>query len=368
MTQAFEQQCQERILAASAAAPLVIRGGGSKAFYGRSVGGEPLDTRAHRGIVAYEPTELVVTVKAGTPLAELEAVLAEKGQMLAFEPPHFGPGATVGGMVAAGLSGPRRDQAGAVRDFVLGVKLMDGQGQILSFGGQVMKNVAGYDVPRLMAGSLGSLGLLLEVSLKVLPKPVLEATLRLETSQAKALALMNQWGGKPLPISATAWSDTDEVAGEAITVRLSGARAAVAAAQAGLGGTVLEEGAAAAFWSGLREQTHPYFIGAGSANAPALWRLSLPSTAPLLDLPGASLIEWGGAQRWLVSDADARHIRTQAEKAGGHATLFRATAEARCTAPAFHPLSAPLLAIHRRLKQTFDPRGAFAAGRLAEGL
>jgi glycolate oxidase FAD binding subunit len=364
MSQAFEQQCRERILAASASAPLLIQGGGSKAFYGRPVQGEMLDTRSHRGVVAYEPTELVVTVKAGTPLAELESVLAEKGQYLAFEPPHFGGDATVGGMVAAGLSGPRRAQAGAVRDFVLGVRLMDGQGQALNFGGQVMKNVAGYDVPRLMAGSLGQLGLLLEVSLKVLPRPVAEATIRLETSQAKALALMNQWGGKPLPIVATAWEKTMD--GELLTVRLAGARAAVQSAQAALGGEVLEKGAAATFWDDLREQRSSFFQGLGGAGQAALWRLSLPATAPVQELPGPVLVEWGGAQRWLASDAQARHVREVVEKVGGHATLFRGMAEAR--GQAFHPLAAPLLAIHRRLRASFDPHGVFAAGRLYEGL
>lgn len=365
MSAAFEQQCRERILAASSAAPLLIQGGGSKAFYGRPVSGELLDTRSHRGVVAYEPTELVVTVRAGTPLAELETVLAERGQYLAWEPPHFGPDATVGGMVAAGLSGPRRAQAGAVRDFVLGLRLLDGQGQALNFGGQVMKNVAGYDVPRLMAGSLGQLGLLLEVSLKVLPRPPAEATLRLETSQARALALMNQWGGKPLPISAAVWSATEDV-GEAITVRLSGAHAAVAAARAALGGEMVENEAACAFWADLREQRVDFFRQAGGPGQPALWRLSVPSTAPLLDLPGPVLVEWGGAQRWLASDGEARHIREVAERAGGHATLFRGPAEARHHA--FHPLAAPLLAIHRRLRAHFDPRGVFAAGRLHEGL
>lgn len=366
MSPDFELQCQERILAASSASPLVIRGGGSKDFYGRKVVGAVLDTREHQGLVAYEPTELVVTVRAGTPLAELEAALAEKGQMLAFEPPHFSKAATVGGMVAAGLAGPRRAQVGAVRDFVLGARVMDGQGRCLNFGGQVMKNVAGYDVPRLLAGSLGQLGLLLEVSLKVLPKPVAEATLRLETSQAKALSLMNQWGGKPLPISATAWSEGPD--GAAMTVRLSGAHAAVDAAKAVLGGTPLENGAAVAFWQGLREQTHAFFAAAGGDQEPPLWRLSLPSTAPVLDLPGRVLVEWGGSQRWLVSDAEPRHIREVTEKAGGHATLFRGSALARAGAPAFTPLAAPLLAIHRRLRNTFDPRGVFAAGRLYEGL
>ncbi|MDE2584247.1 MAG: glycolate oxidase subunit GlcE [Betaproteobacteria bacterium] len=360
------KEWRERVLAAGSNAPLRLRGSGSKDFYGQALAGEVLDTRAYQGVVSYEPTELVVTARCGTPLAELEAVLAERGQVLAFEPPHFGPAATVGGMVAAGLSGPRRAQAGAVRDFVLGVQLMDGQGQVLNFGGQVMKNVAGYDVPRLMAGSLGSLGLLLEISLKVLPKPVAEATLRLETSQAKALTLMNQWGGQPLPITATAWENGSD--GEALMVRLAGARAAVAAAKASLGGAVLEEGVAAAYWASLREQTHAHFAGAGEAQASLLWRLSVPSTAPVLDLPGQQLVEWGGAQRWLRSDADARTLRAAAEKVGGHATLFRATVEGRAAAPVFHPLSAPLLAIHQRLKQTFDPRGVFASGRMYEGI
>lgn len=335
--------------AAETGATLSLRGGGSKCFYGGPESGEILDVSGYRGIVAYEPTELVVTARAGTPLVELEAALAEKGQWLAFEPPHFTAGATVGGMLASGLSGPRRQAVGAVRDFVLGVKVLTGKGELLSFGGQVMKNVAGYDVPRLMAGSMGTLGLLLEVSLKVLPLPVAEKTLRFSLTESDALQRVNQWAGQPLPISASAWHDG------VLSLRLSGAAAAVSAAEKTLGGDHLDD--AAAYWASLREQTHGFFTG----DAP-LWRLSVASTAPALDL-GSTLIEWGGAQRWLRS-GDAQSVRTTAEKAGGHATLFRADDVLKNASGVFHPLSAPLARIHRNLKNAFDPQGVFNPGRM----
>ncbi len=338
---------QEQVRAASAArTPLRIRAGGSKDFYGNDSRGETLDPRGYRGIVAHEPTELVITARCGTPLAELEAVLDAAGQMLPFEPPHFGPAATVGGCVAAGLAGPRRASAGGVRDYVLGAKLIVGSGEVLSFGGTVMKNVAGYDVARLAAGSLGVLGVVAEVSLKVLPKPVAEATLRLELDEAAALQKMNEWAGRPLPVSATAWHDG------VLHVRLSGARAAVDEAQASIGGRPVD---GAAFWHGLREQSDVYFAGA----AP-LWRLAVPSTAARIDLPGAQLIEWGGGQRWLRTDAPAEQVRSCAAARGGHATLFRG-GEQR---DVFTPLSPPIAAIHRRLKAEFDPAGIFNSGRM----
>lgn len=329
---------------------LVIRGGGSKAFYGGAARGEVFDTRDHAGIVSYEPTELVVVARAGTPLAELQAALAEKGQCLPFEPPQFGGAATVGGMVAAGLSGPRRAAVGAVRDYVLGVKLIDGKGELLAFGGQVMKNVAGYDVPRLMAGSLGTLGVLTEVALKVLPVPVAEQTLRFALSEAESLRKLNAWGGQPLPIAASAWHDG------ALTIRLAGAKAAVEAAQAGLGGDVLAE--AAAFWTSLREQTHAFLAG----DAP-LWRLSVASTTPALGL-GETLLEWGGAQRWLRGEHDAAALRAAAAQAGGHAVLFRGDAALKARVGAFQPLSPVLATIHRKLKLAFDPHGVFNVGRM----
>jgi len=354
-------QWRERVrAAASAGTPIEFRGGGTKAFYGRTPIGERLDTRAHAGVVSYEPTELVVTVRAGTPLAELEALLAQKNQMLAFEPPQFGAAATVGGCVAAGLSGPRRLAAGALRDFVLGVKILDGRGEVLSFGGQVMKNVAGYDVSRLIAGSMGTLGLILEVSLKVLPRPVAEATLSFAMSEADAIARLNDWGGQPLPLSASAWHDG------VLSVRLSGAEAAVRSAVARLGGDAVAPEAADAFWYGLREHTADYFgdVGVGEPGA-ALWRLSVPSSAAPLKLDGQQLIEWGGALRWLHSVADADAIRDRTAALGGHATLFRG---GHRDGAIFHPLPAPLMAIHRRLKHAFDPAGIFNPGRLYDGL
>ena len=336
--------------AAARKEPLRLRGGGSKDFYGGAPAGEILDTRGHAGIVSYEPTELVVTARCGTPLAELEAALAERGQMLAFEPPHFGAGATLGGCVAAGISGPRRAAAGAVRDFVLGVRLLDGGARELAFGGQVMKNVAGYDVSRLLAGSLGILGVILEVSLKVLPRSPEERTLRLALGEGEALEQLNRWAGQPLPISATAWS------GGALSVRLSGASSAVRAAAQRIGGEPLEASQAERFWTGVREHADPFF-----AAAAPLWRLSVPSHAPRLELQGEQLIEWGGALRWLRTRADAAAVRSAAARAGGHATLFRGGDKSQGV---FAPLAPSLLKLHRSLKAVFDPVGIFNPGRL----
>lgn len=349
--------------------PLRIRGGGTKDFYGQTLTGEILDTRGYSGIVDYEPTELVITAKCGTPLADIKSALAARRQMLAFEPPSFcggersgeppafGDGATIGGVVAAGLSGPRRATAGAVRDFVLGVKIIDGEGRLLTFGGQVMKNVAGYDVSRLMAGSLGTLGLLVEVSLKVLPVPAAEATLRFDLPEDKSLELMNRWAGRPLPLSATCWY------ANALTVRLSGASAAVAAASAELGGEKVGDGEAATFWEDVREQRHAFFAGLGETAA--LWRLSLPSVAGALDLPGPTLIEWGGAQRWVRPAPATTAVRAAAAKAGGHSTLFRCgQVDDKAAVGVFQPLDAVPARIHRDIKRAFDPHGIFNPGRM----
>jgi glycolate oxidase FAD binding subunit len=356
--------------AADAGSALRLRGGGTKDFYGCEPRGEVLDTREYRGIVSYEPTELVITARCGTPLAEIEAALADKGQWLPFEPPAFGEGATVGGMVAAGLSGPGRQAAGAVRDFVLGAAMLDAQGRALNFGGQVMKNVAGYDLSRLLCGSLGILGLVAEVSLKVLPQPAATATVTMALDRPAALRLLNEWGGRPLPISASAWL------GGTLALRLAGARAAVDAA---VGWFTREHGAQPLdgevhrFWSAVREQTLPFFDGlpgsgdaAGrtaseGANALPLWRVSVPSVAPPLALPGSELIEWGGALRWWRTDAEPGAIREAAARVGGHATLFRGGDR---RAGAFAPLPPALLALHRRLKAELDPRGIFNPGRM----
>jgi glycolate oxidase FAD binding subunit len=343
----FSEKIKE---AAASRRPLRIRGGGSKDFYGNALRGEVLDTRSHAGVVTYEPSELVLTARCGTLLSDLEKTLAEQGQFLSFEPPSFGAGATIGGCVAAGLSGPRRAASGSVRDAMLGAKLIDGHGQLLSFGGQVMKNVAGYDVSRLLTGSLGTLGLIAEVSLKLLPRPAMEITRRFEMPQAQALEALRRWGGQPLPVSASAWS------GGKLSLRLSGAQSAVDAAARKLGGESMQDGAAMAFWTGVREQTDAFFAG----TAP-LWRLSLPAQAPEVALAGEQLLEWGGALRWLRSSADAGAIRAAAAGAGGHATLFRGTDK---SAGAFAPLPPLLARLHRDLKKTFDPAGILNPGRL----
>lgn len=338
--------------AAASKTALRIRGGGSKDFYGQSLQGEILDTRPLSGIVSYEPSELVVTVRAGTPLAELEAALAGRNQYLPFEPPHFGPGATVGGMVASGLSGPARASVGAVRDYLLGVTLLNGRAELLVFGGQVMKNVAGYDVSRLMAGSLGTLGALVEVSLKLLPRAVAESTLLFELSEAQALTQLNRWAAQPLPVNASCWHDG------ALMVRLRGAQAAVAAAQKNMGGKVMDAAQAQTLWSALREQTAQFFA---LQPGESLVRLSVPDTAAPLNL-GPTLIEWGGAQRWIKLPLQ-QAPDWQGALAGvkGHGTLFRGGDKSRGV---FSPLADPLDRIHRELKKQFDPAGIFNRGRM----
>ena len=348
--------------------PLSISGGGTKGFYGNAPVGEPLDVRPLAGIGAYEPSELVVTVRAGTPLSELEAALAEQGQCLPFEPPRFAPGGTVGGMVAAGLAGPSRAAVGSVRDYVLGATLLNGRAELLSFGGTVMKNVAGYDVSRVLAGSLGIFGVICEVSLKVLPRLPATATLRLEMDAAAAIRQLGEWGGQPLPLNASAWW-----AGT-LVLRLSGAAAAVTAAQQRIGGELIDAVTAAAFWQGLRDHRDEFFAGAAKAvnGGASLWRLSVPATAPPLKLSGEQLIEWGGAQRWICTTAAAATLREAAAGAGGHAVLFRTSRRADSADSAgtetFAPLKPALMRIHRELKRAFDPDGIFNPGRLVPGL
>lgn len=344
---------------------ICIRGGGTKDFYGEPAQGTVLDTRGLHGISSHEPSELVVSVRTGTLLADLEAALAEQGQHLPFEPPRFAPGGTVGGMVAAGLSGPARASVGSVRDYLLGATLLNGRGEVLSFGGQVIKNVAGYDVSRLLAGSLGTLGLVLEVSLKVLPLPPATTTLHFAMNAAGALHQLNAWAAQPLPLNASAWHQGR------LTVRLSGAVAAVQTAArqmaAAQGGEAVEPTAAETFWRGLRDQTDPFF---DAREALPLWRLSVPATSAPITLPDnpgsadSTLMEWGGAQRWLRTTASADVVRQCAAEVGGHATLFRAGAGAGERAGVFAPLSAPLARIHQALKHSFDPHRLFNPGRM----
>ena len=329
-------------------APLRIRGGGTKDFYGARLDGEPVDMAGYAGIVAYEPRELVLTVKAGTRLSDIESALAAEGQMLPFEPPRFGDAATIGGTVACNFSGPRRPYAGAARDFVLGARIVNGKGEDLSFGGRVIKNVAGYDVSRLMAGALGTLGILTELSFKVLPRPPAEATLAFEMDEARMIESVNRWAGQPLPLSGTAWE-----AGM-LRIRLSGAASAVAAARTRLGGSEVDGGPA--YWDGLREHRLPFF-----ASNRALWRLSVAQTAASVALAHPQLIEWGGGQRWVSGDLDAAWVRDAAAYARGHATLFRGGDRG---AGVFHPLAPAIAKIHRRLKDAFDPAGILNPGRM----
>ena len=331
---------------------LRLRGSGTKDFYGEELEGEVMDLRGWHGIVDYEPSELVISVRCGTPLSEVEAALAARDQFLAFEPPAFSADPTIGGVIAAGLSGPRRLFAGAARDFVLGTRLLTADGQVLRFGGQVMKNVAGFDVSRLLCGSLGILGVITEVSLKVLPRPRLEETLRLELSAHDAVAGFNRWAALPLPLSGAAWSQ-----GSA-WVRLSGAPAAVRAARQQIGGELITAPLAEGFWSALRHCQLPLFAAAG------IWRLSLPPATPPLGLPSEPLIDWGGALRWYADVPAEIAVREVAQAALGTALRWRGPADGS----RFHPLPRGLASLHRRLKERFDPTGIFNRGRLIAGL
>ena len=400
--------------------PLYLQGGNTCRFYGHPVAGMPLtptgspvatgqtraaiggaqpdnggapsdgnaaqatviDCRRYSGIVQYEPTELVVTVRCGTPLEALEAVLAERGQCLPFDPPRFAQGRTIGGVVATGLSGPRRTSAGAVRDFILGTVLVSADGRVMRFGGEVMKNVAGYDFSRLLTGSMGILGLISEVSLKVLPMPRADQTLMLPMSQAEAITACNRWGGKPLPLGATCWHDG------MLYVRLCGARRAVDSARQELGGELMQDEAAATFWASLRDHRHAFFAAPGAAGADPeryapLWRLSVPAATGPIDLPGTQLVEWSGALRWYRPSAEAlaalsgtapaapqtaaQALRERIAALGGTATLFQAD-EAHADVLRFHPLAPVTLQIHQRLKQAFDPHGLINHGRMYPGL
>jgi len=345
----FIGQAQARVRAAQAGgAPLRLRGGGTKDFLGGELLGDVLDTRDYCGVIAYDPSELVITVKAGTPIAEVEAELAASGQCLPFEPPHFGAGATVGGCVASGLSGPRRPYAGAVRDYLLGVTLIDGRGDLLRFGGQVMKNVAGFDTFRLQAGAMGTLGLITEVSFKVLPLPAADETLVFEADACSAIATMNKLAGQPLPLAGAVHD-----AGRML-LRLAGNPAAVRAAIARLGSERLPD--AASYWTSIREHRHPFFAG----GAP-LWRLAVKPTTPVLARAGGDeLIDWGGGQRWLRCALSVDAMRELLKPHGGHLTAWRGAPRAL----AFQPPAPAVMALHRRLKASFDPAGIFNRGRL----
>ncbi len=327
---------------------LCLRGSGSKDFYGGTGHGLAVDLSHYRGIIDYAPEELVIVVRAGTPLAEVEAVLNEAGQMLPFEPPQYGGGGTIGGCIAAGLSGPRRPYAGAARDYVLGLRLIDGRGQSLRFGGAVIKNVAGYDVSRLMVGAMGTLGVLRDIALKVLPQPRVERTMCFACTEPDAIVQMNRWAGRMPALSASSHADG------VLALRLSGSAAGVNAALRELGGESLDD--AEPYWRSLRDQRNYFFT-----QAEPLWRVSLPPTAPPLKIPLPQMIEWGGALRWLVGDLDYAAVQARVRGLGGHITAFRG---APLNVPAFQSLPPPLQQLHTRIRNVFDPHRIFNPGRV----
>jgi glycolate oxidase FAD binding subunit len=349
----LQQQVQD---AFQSGTPLDICGGGSKSFLCNTKAGTPVDVSPHRGIVEYDPRELVVTARSGTPLQEIETVLSEAGQMLAFEPPHFGPigalDATLGGTIACGLSGPSRPYKGSARDFVLGCQVLNGRSEILRFGGKVMKNVAGYDASRLMVGAYGTLGILLEISLKVLPRPAASMTVARECSPVEAIASMSALLGKPLPVDAACYH------GDHCYMRISGSAQAVREARTKIPGEVLPDGER--FWHALREHQLPFFHHRSN-----LYRIMVKPATPPLHIEGAWLLDWGGAQRWLYSDEDLASIRHRVATSGGHVTLFRGGIQ---NEEMFQPISAPLMVIHQRLKASFDPQNIFNRGRLYANL
>lgn len=342
---------QEKVVAAIAdQQPLNIMGGGSKAFYGNTTTGIPVQVAPHTGIIAYEPSELCITARAGTRLQDIEALLAANGQMLAFEPPCFSPDSTIGGVVASGLAGPARPWSGSVRDHVLGVKLITGYGKVASFGGQVMKNVAGYDISRLITGSMGTLGLILEVSLKVMPRPATELTLTLDLPSQEAFELVTTMRNSTFPLSATCYFDG------CLYLRLSGVASHVVASHRKIGGEPLNN--PDQFWEALRNQTHEFFQ---QYDRP-LWRLSFPSSANVISrLEGNSLIEWGGSQRWVYTNIPVNLIRNIAHKGEGHATVYRGSLPG---VNPFHPLQPNMLSVQQRLKQAMDPHSIFNIGRM----
>ena len=368
---------REQILnAANNKTQLSIEGGGTKSWYGNPNNHEKLDTRTYSGILEYQPEELVITACAGTPLKEIEAALKAKNQMLAFEPPHFGEHTTFGGAIAAGLAGPGRISVGNFRDFVLGTRILDGKGQALSFGGQVMKNVAGYDVSRLLPGSMGTLSLLLEASVKVLPRPAATATLRCHIHQDKALRTLNEWAGQPLPMSASCWIGNSSGEGQ-LTIRLAGAAAAIKAAIPSMSSLVnaseVDPQSAEKFWNELREHQLPLFENL--APDQTLYRLALPAACGPLTIPGASnemILEWHGQQRWIKAPGDEatfNSIKQLVSSHGGHVTRFKQGANVnpgfqRFTLLSEQAHSKALELVQDRLRSAFDPAGVFATKRL----
>lgn len=355
MTDFIDQICDRVAKAASKKNPIRIVGGGTKNFYGGPLEGDTLDLHKWSGIISYEPTELVMSVKAGTPLHEVEEALAEQGQELAFEPPRFGKNSTIGGTIISGLSGPARLAKGPVKDYLLGCTLIDGRGQLLHFGGTVMKNVAGYDVSRVLPGSMGTLGLAVDLSIKVMPKAIAQTTIQLEMNMNEAIRQVNEWLSTPLPINASVYLDGT------LYIRLRGAQAAISKALEVLNGKTVADKTAARLWNQIRDQEHKFFKTDGD-----IWRLSVPPTTPDLALEGESLIEWGGGLRWLkpAEGVTTEMIRRVTERVGGHATLYLSH-DFSGKPDTFHTPQRAMFDLQKRLKEQFDPAGIFNRNRMA---
>lgn len=348
---------QKQIISASKSKKtLRIEGANSKYFLGNASSGEIVSTQEHNGIISYDASELVITVRSGTPLTKIKEALTENNQMLAFEPPSYDDGATIGGTIACNLSGPARPYYGAARDFVLGSKIINGKGEILEFGGQVMKNVAGYDASRLMSGAYGTLGLILNISLKVLPIPQSEITLKIELSPEHAIKTINQLSGSNLPISASCYLNNH------LYIRLSSSTKNTKASADSICNTLnaQEIENSIVFWQAIREQEHEFF-----KTDQALWRLSIPATSQPLAIEGEQLIEWGGACRWIKTNTSAEKIREQITPVGGHATAYRNIPN---NTDCFQAIDKNLMLLHTRLKESFDPHGILNPDRLYKGL
>ncbi|BDW11966.1 glycolate oxidase subunit GlcE [Polynucleobacter sp. SHI8] len=358
----FKEQIQSAITTQK---KINICGGNTKNWYGDPPNGEVLNTLQYSGILDYQPEELVITACAGTPLKEVEAALIAKNQYFAFEPPHYGENATIGGMVAAGLAGPGRGQFGGLRDYVLGTKMMDGNGQILSFGGKVMKNVAGYDVSRLMPGSLGTLGLILEMSIKVLPLPARTETLKFQIPASQAIVQMNSWASQPLPLSASTWLGNSQ-SGE-LWIRLAGANAAVVSAiqkmQQLLPSEIIDAQQANVFWESIREQTHSFFTNSNDN----LWRFAVNPLSEPFATDHVTMMEWFGGQRWIKGNLSREEAQNLAAQNQGYATLYRNhnhDSGSVFTPITANPLTAPLAIVQKRVQNAFDPHGIFQTGRM----
>ena len=343
--------------------PLSVVGGNSKCFYGNSLDAEIIKTSCHKGILEHEPTELVITARAGTPLQEIDQTLAANHQTLAFEPPHFSDNATVGGMIAAGLSGPARPYQASVQDAVLGCTILNGKGEVLRFGGKVMKNVAGYDVSRLMVGSLGCLGIILDVTLKVIPATMAEATFIFKMEPNQCPAFINELRHQGYPVSASCHFEGE------LLVRFSAGNNEIESLNKSLSKNYayidsrqLQD---SSFWLHLKEHTLPFFSLEKEDSDLSLWRLSVSAdtdVSSLIDAQTNFISEWGNCVYWFKSNSQSELVFNTAKNISGSASVFKANNDAMTNR--FQPLSAVVGNWHKELKNAFDPADILNRGKM----